>query len=97
MRIQHDTTKAREVVKALKANTTLTRLVLEGNELGSEGGASVAEALKANTTLTSRPIWWSSAGRSSYVRPGRWFARPLRLCHTRSGPFLPINSFIRKV
>ncbi len=36
---------------ALRRNTTLTSLVLEGNEIGNEGILALEETMRLNTTL----------------------------------------------
>ena len=38
--------------EALKVNTSLTQISLEGNKIGDEGGKAIGEALKVNTSLT---------------------------------------------
>ena len=38
--------------EALKVNTSLTEINLDGNKIGDEGGKAIGEALKVNTSLT---------------------------------------------
>ncbi|KAL0243047.1 hypothetical protein GEMRC1_005610 [Eukaryota sp. GEM-RC1] len=41
------------LVEALKTNTTVTSVTLDGNSIGAEGARALAEALKVNTSVTS--------------------------------------------
>ena len=43
---------AKDLAEALKVNTALTKLYLDGNKIGDNGAKDLAEALKVNTALT---------------------------------------------
>jgi hypothetical protein len=43
---------AKVIGEALKVNTLLTYIGLNGNNIGAEGGKAIGEALKVNTSLT---------------------------------------------
>jgi len=40
-----------QFIEALKVNTTLTDVYLNGNKLGNDGAKYIADVLKVNTTL----------------------------------------------
>ncbi|KAG0041328.1 hypothetical protein BGZ89_007519, partial [Linnemannia elongata] len=50
------------LAKALKTNSTLTTLDLQGNSIGDDGAKALAEALKTNSTLTTLNLYNNSIG-----------------------------------
>ena len=51
-----DDAAAAVLATVLEANTTLTNLGLQGNNIGPAGAVSLATALKTNTTLTNLDV-----------------------------------------
>ncbi len=47
---------ARALAAALRRNTTLRKLDLDGNEMGNDGRLSLAEAMRLNTTVRKLDI-----------------------------------------
>ena len=50
------------LAEAMKVNTTLRQLRLDGNNIGYAGAASLAEAMKVNKTLTQLVLWNNDIG-----------------------------------
>ena len=48
--------------EALKTNSSLAYLNLEGNEIGAEGAKLIGEALKTNSSLTNLELWNNQIG-----------------------------------
>ena len=57
-----DDAAAAVLAAVLEANTTLTNLDLQGNNIGPAGAESLATALKTNTTLTNLDLLGSNIG-----------------------------------
>ena len=55
-----DETAVAVLAAVLEANTTLTNLDLQGNNIGPAGAESLATALKTNTTLTNLDLSYSN-------------------------------------
>ena len=55
----------------LASNTSLVRLLVEGNGIGSEGADALATCLKTNTTLTSLQVGWNRMGAAGAQSFGR--------------------------
>ena len=47
-----------------QANSTLTQLVLDANEIGNAGARALANAIKATLVLHGPSLSWLSTGRS---------------------------------
>ena len=57
-----DETAVAVLAAVLEANTTLTNLDLQGNNIGPAGAVSLATALKTNTTLTNLDLSYNNIG-----------------------------------
>ena len=57
-----DDAAATVLATVLEANTTLTNLGLQGNNIGPAGAVSLATALKTNTTLTNLDLSYNNIG-----------------------------------
>ena len=57
-----DDAAAAVLATVLEANTTLTNLGLQGNNIGPAGAVSLATALKTNTTLTNLDLSYNNIG-----------------------------------
>ena len=57
-----DETAVAVLAAVLEANTTLTNLDLQGNNIGPAGAESLATALKTNTTLTNLDLSYNNIG-----------------------------------
>ena len=57
-----DDAAAAALAAVLEANTTLTNLDLQGNNIGPAGAESLATALKTNRTLTNLDLFGNNIG-----------------------------------
>ena len=82
------------IAKALKTNSTLQELVLDGNKIGDDGAVALATALKSNSsTLLQLKLWHSAIhfdGLRAIAEALRTNSTLLELEHD------PIDSFQRK-
>jgi Ran GTPase-activating protein (RanGAP) involved in mRNA processing and transport len=58
---------SKKVIKALKENTTITKLGLSFNKIEKDGVIALAEALKENKTLTELNFGWNSIGKDGVI------------------------------